>query len=164
MAKNCVYCSILLTAETETEDHVIAKSWFPDTTPGDVPHWVVPACRDCNNRFSRVEDDVRVQLAMCVDRKHAGAIGIVERALRSVAPQHGRDDNDRKIRELRQNRLLRGVRHFTEMPSHGVLPSFTDNFTKLGSRTAILIDAHELHMILKKWVRGLHYILNLRTV
>ena len=49
--EQCAYCLKLIPSTKMTADHVIAKSWYPVDTP-PVAKWKVPACGECNNRYS----------------------------------------------------------------------------------------------------------------
>lgn len=141
-----------------TIDHVIARSWYPSSTPPDTEKWKVPACRSCNNRFSRDEQDLLIRLAYCVDPKHPASQDIHVRAYRAMDPSQGKDERDRKKRLATRHRFLRDVRQVSELPTQGVLPSFRGNYD-LGSRTILLIRAKLMNAIIQKWTRGLHYVL-----
>ena len=151
----CLYC--LNEHSKLTRDHVFARSWYPDSTPPNIEKWEVPSCDACNNRFSQLEDDVRRWLAMCLDRSQPAAAGIVEKAFRSIDPNSGRSQTDGEIRHRKKIKLFQELHELDKMPSQGVLSSFRNNWEE-GSRMAILIPAEELDELVKKWVRGMHYI------
>jgi hypothetical protein len=50
-AKTCVYCTV--PESSATDDHVIARGFFPADKRGNLPK--VPACEPCNNRKSTLE-------------------------------------------------------------------------------------------------------------
>jgi hypothetical protein len=141
-----------------TNDHVIARSWYPGSTPPNTEKWKVPACRLCNNRFSRDEQDLFIRLAHCVDPKHPGSQDIHRRAKRAIDPSLGKNERDRKRRVATRQRFLRDLREVSGLPAQGVLPSFRGNFD-LGSRTIVLVRAKLINAIIEKWARGLHYVL-----
>src|SRR3546814_13047400 len=103
----CVYCLRLLTPALRTQDHVIARSWFPLSTPQNVEKWKVPSCRPCNHKFGKVEEDILHRLAMSLDRNDIAAAGIVETALRSIDPKQGKTTRDREHRQRKREKLRR---------------------------------------------------------
>lgn len=66
----CPYCLGAFPDAEMTDDHVIARSWFPAGTP-PVAKWQVRACQPCNNRKSALERDVLGRLAWCLDPKRS---------------------------------------------------------------------------------------------
>ena len=91
----CVYC--LRSVQEATEDHVIAQSWYPESTPENVEKWKVPSCRPCNTRYSKLEDDLKIRLAFCVDPSNPAAQGVYERARRALDPHMGKNPTDRRL-------------------------------------------------------------------
>lgn len=154
----CVYCLRVIGADEGTEDHVIARSWFPSTTPNNTQKWKVPACRACNNKFSRDEQDLLLRLAHCADPKHPAARDIYHTARRAIDLARSRDARDRARRESARRRFIGSVRDIAALPPGGVLPSFSGNYL-LGSRTAIVVPARLLNGVVDKWTRGLHFVL-----
>lgn len=158
MRVTCVYCHGAVGADEITEDHVIARSWFPSTTPNNTQKWKVPACRSCNNKFSRDEQDLLLRLAHCADPKHPAARDIYQAARRSIDLGRARDARDRARRESARRRFVGNVRDIAALPPGGVLPSFSGNYLR-GSRTAIVVPARLLNGVVEKWTRGLHFAL-----
>lgn len=152
----CVYCLRTLNKSEKTVDHVIATSWFPENTPPNIEKWQVPSCRDCNHKFSKIEEDVGLRMAMCLDRKNPAATGIVEKALRAIDPSQGKNEKDQLARKRKRQKLLAERHEMTRLPPSGVLPSFQANWD-IGSRTAFLVPADALHSLIKKWARGVHF-------
>ncbi len=146
----------MLNKSEKTVDHVIATSWYPETTPQNVEKWQVPSCRDCNHTFSKIEEDIGLRIAMCLDREDPAAAGIVEKALRAIDPSQGRDETDQLARQRKGQKLRAAMREMMSLPQSGVLPSFQTNWD-LGSRTVTLLPADDLHNLVKKWVRGVHF-------
>jgi len=156
--ETCVYCRASVHPDEITVDHVIARSWFPSTTPDNTEKWKVPACRSCNNKFSRDEQDLLLRLAHCADPKHPAASDIYTVARRSIDLSRARDARDRARRESARRRFVGSVRDIAALPSGGVLPSFSGNYFR-GSRTAIVVPARLLNGVVEKWTRGLHFVL-----
>lgn len=153
---SCVYCGRDVLQTAITRDHVIARAWYPDGTLHNLPKWKVPACRACNNDYSKLEQDSLVRLAHCLDPNHPASQGIYERARRAIDPTTATTEKERRFREKARQRFLQSVRELDEVPPDGALPSFIDNFHK-GSRIGILIGEKELQRLAEKWTRGLHY-------
>jgi hypothetical protein len=155
----CVYC--LRSVEEATEDHVIAQSWYPESTPENVEKWKVPSCRPCNTRYSKLEDDFKIRLAFCVDPANPAAQGVYERARRALDPHMGKNPTDRRLRRERKKKIYKDLLDFDTQPQ-GVLPFSAKNFDR-GSRLGILISK-DLDKLIEKWVKGLHFLLFSRYI
>ncbi len=151
----CTYCLKAIRATEATEDHVIARSWFPANTP-PIAKWKVPACNECNNRYGAAEQNTLCRLAWCIDPKDKSLRPIVERARRSIDPKQAKSPRDIMHRFNKRAAILGGVKQIFDPHGPGVLPSFRGNFWE-GSRTGIAIPAGDLEAIVEKWVRGIHF-------
>ena len=151
----CTYCLKDVPATEATEDHVIARSWYPANTP-PVTKWKVPACNECNNRYSAAEGSTLSRIALCMDPKDRSVGHIVQRALRSFDPKQANSARDAMHRFNKREALRQDLHQISDPKARGVLPSFRENFEK-GSRTGIFIPADALHEVVKKWVRGIHF-------
>lgn len=149
-----MYC--LTKVAKVTDDHVFAKSWYPSTTPKNLERWKVPACSNCNNKFSRVEEVVLHRLAMCVDDSHPAAEGILEKALRSIDARLGTNGTDETARRKKREKLMREIIHLEKLPEIGLLPFSAANWD-CGPRVAVPIPAGEMDDLVRKWVRGVHF-------
>lgn len=151
----CAYCRKALTEKSQlTSDHVLARSWYPGDTPA-VEKWQVPACHECNSRYSRMEDDVLTRLALCLDPEKPELKKIIESALRSMDPREGRNAADAWRRLRRKWTMRNEARDIWNPEMRGLLPSFRNNFYK-GSRKGILISADALRAVVQKWIYGIH--------
>ena len=151
----CTYCLKDVPASEATEDHVIARSWYPANTP-PVAKWKVPACDECNNRYSAAEGSTLSRIALCMDPKDRSVGHIVRRALRSFDPKQAKSARDAMHRFNKREALRQDVVQILDPKAQGVLPSFRENFGK-GSRTGILISGEALHKVVEKWIRGIHF-------
>ncbi len=151
----CTYCLKDVPATEATEDHVIARSWYPANTP-PVAKWKVPACNECNNRYSAAEGSTLSRIALCMDRKGRSVSHIVRRARRSFDPKQAKSPRDAMHRFNKRQALGRDVEQILDPKAQGVLPAFRENFGE-GSRTGILIPADDLEAVVEKWVRGIHF-------
>ena len=151
----CTYCLKDVPASKATEDHVIARSWYPANTP-PVAKWKVPAFDECNNRYSAAEGSTLSRIALCMDPKDRSVGHIVRRALRSFDPKQAKSARDAMHRFNKREALRQDVVQILDPKAQGVLPSFRENFGK-GSRTGILIPGEALHKVVEKWIRGIHF-------
>ncbi len=151
----CTYCLKDVPATEATEDHVIARSWYPANTRL-VAKWKVPACNECNNLYSAAEGSTLSRIALCMDPKDRSVGHIVRRALRSFDPKQANSARDAMHRFNKREALRQDLQQISDPMARGVLPSFRENFGK-GSRTGILIPAAGLDEVVEKWVRGIHF-------
>lgn len=152
----CVYCLAEIEKGRITKDHVIARAWFPNSTPANTEKWKVPSCSPCNNLYSKLEDDIGLRIALCIDPDDPAARGIWDKARRSIEPSAARNALDRHKRSGRRKKLFGELREVGELPQHGVIPSFADNWGK-GSRLLVTVPATPLNKLVTKWIRGIHY-------
>ena len=158
----CVYCLAEVESKQITNDHVIARAWYPKSTPQNIEKWKVPACWRCNNNYGRLEQEVLLRLAMCLDRNDPAAAGIVDNAFRSVDPAAVTSAKEKRIRLARRSKLIADTKQLDSIPDRAILPSFRKNFD-IGSRTGILIPAKDLNAVVEKWARGFDYVLPILT-
>jgi hypothetical protein len=152
----CVYCRKDFPHASLTRDHVIAGSWYPQSTPQTVQRITALSCRPCNtDRYSANERYLFLRLAACVDPKLPGAEGIWEKAKRTMDVARAQDDKERAHRQGAREAMGRGAFEMENIPDSGVLPSFAQNFD-MGSRTAMVIRADALDSIAEKWGLGVH--------
>src|SRR5713101_3511088 len=119
----CVYC--LQTFEVRSWDHVMPRSWYPDTTPSDLERWQVPSCTPCNAAHGRNEEDLLLRLMMCFGNDDARAAGIPQRIIRSIDPRRARNNRDARARAARHRGL--GQDMFTASTAGsgaGLIPNF----------------------------------------
>ncbi len=160
--RQCIYCLGEFPRAQITDDHIIAGSWYPATTPSTVQRWTAPACLDCNNHFSSIERYVHTRLAFCVDPTYPAAAGMWDNAKRSIDPKQAHGDRDRKQRALQRRAFQRDMTELQQLPPH-TLPFSITNFEK-GSRCGINIDANKINPLVEKWARGIHYRIHGRSV
>jgi hypothetical protein len=152
--RECPYCLREFPDKEMTDDHVIARSWFPAKTP-PVAKWKVRCCQACNNEKSAVEADVLGRLAWCLDPKRSDLADITARARRSIDPRRGKTPREIMHRFNRREAMRRSVVDIRSGGDPGVLPYFIENF-EAGSRTGIEISAESLDGLVQMWVRGIH--------
>lgn len=150
----CVHCRKAV--QDLTWDHVFPLGWYPDTTPKNLEKWKVPACHACNAEYGELERDLLVRLGLCVPPESAKGAGIAEKVLRSLRPESGRSDRDRRIRAAERARVLRELIPFRTPPLEGVLPGLgVQPQVYYPEYAGILIPSGSLERLGEKIVRGL---------
>ena len=159
----CVYCLRNMPAKTLTRDHVIAKAWYPASTPPNTERWKVDSCKQCNHDFGEIEQEMLIRFGLCLDPDDTASASIVQKAMASINPDLGKTVKESRARQALRVRILRDVQQVDTRPTKGVLPDFGRNWDR-GSRHIVLVPARELHQIIRKWVRGLHYLVSERLI
>ena len=87
-----------------TEDHVIPRAWSGNAKAAAAPKLKVPACRPCNNRFSKVERELSVAFGLTTWTDDELMSDLAASAARSVKPSAARNerDKDRRLMALRK--------------------------------------------------------------
>jgi hypothetical protein len=152
--RECPYCLDKFPDAEMTDDHVIARSWFPAKTP-PLAKWKVRSCRPCNNEKSALERDVLGRLALCLDPDDPDLADIIARARRSMNPGSAMTEREFMHRFNRREAIHRSLIDVHSKSAPGMLPYFTGNFDA-GLRTGIKVPAQSLDGLVQKWVRGIH--------
>lgn len=161
--RQCVYCLGEFPRAQMTDDHVIGRAWYPDTTPATVKRLTAPACKNCNNnRYAAMERYALVRLAMCIDTTDPAAAGIYGKAMRSIDPAAAKGDKDKRHRKQQREAFMRDLLPIDGV-SKGVLPFSARNF-EAGSRTGLKIGAQQLDSLIEKWVRGFYFCIHGRPM
>ena len=153
----CIHCRERMVKPTK--DHVFPDSWYPVSTPPKIQRWTAPSCERCNHEFGEMEKELFVRLALCVDPRKTGALGLSKRAVRSFgvdAP--GISTEERRHREALRDRIRAEVKPYSSEAQKHALPG-------LDSRPGFLVEqllhvdipADMMHAVLKKIVRGVEY-------
>lgn len=157
----CVHC--LGWFSYLTDDHVFPKSWYPDTTPEEMPKWKVPSCKSCNSSLGKIEEDLMLRLGLCVNRKSARASGISEKVLRALDTDAADGKRDKYYRQKTREKILKEMISLPEIPI-GILPNFgpKNNFSK--THRGIKIPERELKDLGEKIIRGHQYVIEKKYV
>lgn len=155
----CVYC--LQEFDQLTWDHILPKSWYPDRS-NNVEKWKVPACNSCNNKFGKIEKDLFLRLAMCIEPNDPNTSGIVDRAFRSINPAEASNEKDRVHRLAARGKLMRNIKFSSEISSEKLLPNFepTPGAIYAGNLGIPMFEMNqeEIDFLANKIVRGFVYI------
>ncbi|MGE3424715.1 MAG: hypothetical protein AB7N24_21920 [Dehalococcoidia bacterium] len=141
-----------------TDDHLIPRSWYPDSTPAQLEKWHFPACRECNASLGVDEKRILQIFGLCLDPLDVRAEGIPDRVLRSLDPKRAGNEHDRGARKSERAKILRKL-----LPA----PTMARYFPGLGPKDsgidprnnapAIQLDAHDteaFQRVGRKLVRG----------
>jgi len=142
----CVYC--LSSFDKLQWDHVFPRLWYSTTTPQDLEKWKVPCCNDCNQRYSKLEQDLLIRLGLGVGRKDPGAQGIAEKAVNSMR---------------RQGQTKKLLEEITRLKAEPIPPqSLLANFGPYGNdqQYPISIPNGELEAFVRKLIRGINYLID----
>lgn len=152
----CVHC--LKDDVQRTWDHVFPKGWYPDSTPPNLEKWQIPACLKCNQRYGKLEDDLFIRLAMCINPTMAQAAGIAEKALRALNPRSAKNAKDAAHRYKRALKFKRLLKPVAEVPQGSVLPTFPGEPESPDARYGIRIPSASLQALVEKISRGIFFI------
>jgi hypothetical protein len=141
-----------------TWDHVFPKSWYPKTTRPNLEKWKIPACSKCNLEYGRLEEDLLVAFALCLDPDDPDTADVVARGLRAIDPNAGRNGKDRQKRSARRTRILSQILDPAKVPPESVIPHFGHDEIPAGETGGVLIRAAHLRRLSEKIVRGITYI------
>jgi hypothetical protein len=158
----CVHCGQALAEKTK--DHVFPKSWYPETTPGEVQRWTVPSCGPCNNKLGNTERELFIRLALCVDPRKAEALGLSAKAMRSMGiGAEGLSPEEAAARRALKLKIIASTEPYkagTEtFPGMGPHPGFPEE-----KQLQIGIPERMLRGVAEKVVRGCEYVLGNRII
>jgi hypothetical protein len=63
---------------------VFPASWYPDSTSPTVQRWTAPSCPRCNRELGRLERDLLIRMALCLDPREQASLGLAARVFRSL--------------------------------------------------------------------------------
>ena len=143
----------------DTKDHLIPRSWYPDSTPPNLTKWTFPSCNRCNNEFSRVEDELLFVFGMCMEPEDARAAGIPDRVLRAIDSDAGRTPRDREARSARRKRVQESITHTASPPTEAILPGFgVQPGKEYPFYSAIQIPVDSIGKVVRKLAKGLTFL------
>src|SRR6266700_4302217 len=152
----CVHC--LKEGVELTSDHMFPKSWYPDATPENLEKWQFPSCFACNQRYSKIEDDLRNRFALTLDSKNPASVGLADAAMRAMAPKAGRDEKDAAARAARGRKMLGEMFKGEQIQEDQIMPGLEERWGRpKAEQQAINIPRGSLDAMTEKIVRGLVY-------
>ncbi len=153
----CVHC--LKEVPKRNWDHVFPQGWYPDTTPENLEKWKIPTCKNCNDEYGRIEDDLGIVLSACINPKSTQASGIWKKTLRALSHSHGKNSKDKQARERKKLKLLGNILKGEDIPSQGTYPGLEERWGRPhNEQAALLVPAKHLQKLAEKIVKGLAFI------
>ena len=151
----CAYCGSA--SNDLTEDHVIPRAWSGNAEAAAAPKLKVPACRPCNNRFSKVERELAVAFGLTTWTDDELMGHLAASAARSVKPSAARNEKDRERRLL----AMRKLQHkqilpwsvVDEHPDSVLMGTVVDR----SEQFAINVSGDALHTMAEKIARGVWF-------
>jgi hypothetical protein len=153
-AIRCPYCGNWYPRAEIQVEHVIASSWYPKNVPKRFQRIVVPACKYCNSRLGKIEQDILPRLALCLDSENPSVHEIIASLKRACDPTYARNPRDADKREKRRTRLLKDLIDVSDLRPQKLMPFTQVNIEKGSSRGILLPTTFD--QIVAKWVRGVH--------
>jgi hypothetical protein len=153
----CVHC--LCDPVERNWDHVFPRSWYPDTSPGNLYKWQIPSCIPCNRELGAIEEDFLRRVGLCLDPNDPASRSIVENALRSMRPEAAKNERDRNIRAGLRKRVLSEVLEGDAIPNTGIFPGLGERWKRpREEQAAVLVPAEFFPRLTEKIVRGIFYV------
>lgn len=156
----CVHC--LRDVDAITDDHLFPRSWYPTTTPQNIEKWKFPACVGCNREYGKLEEQLRLLFAACVDPEADAAAGIWAKALDSINPSKARSPLDALKRKNARNRFFKRIRKADPTWANSAIPEIHADRPK--GNLALLVPVQETHKFIEKLVRGAIFLTEQRYV
>ena len=153
----CIHC--LRWHKELTWDHVFPKAWYPTTTSAELYKWQVPSCRECNRIYGKLEEELLIRLALCVDPADPRCAGIVEKGLRAIDPRHGKDEKDARARLAKRHQILRESFRGENIPLQAAYPNFGKHeHIPIEEQMAVTIKEESVRKLSEKIVKGIFYL------
>ena len=157
----CVHCHALLTPSTTTKDHIFPSSWYPASTPQNLAKWTVPSCKACNERYSRIEEELLTRFTLCLDPKAEAAVGLYDRVKRSINLEDAPNQREAKIRKAKLRKL--NLTYLTNeeiqrVPAANFLPGFGPFSNDISpDKLAVIIPFDFINSYIEKLCKGLAF-------
>ena len=100
----CVHC--LKEGVERNWDHVLPKSWYPETTPADMEKWQIPSCIACNDRYGKLERDLIGRLGLTLDAKNPSFRWTCREGIARHQPDAATSEGDATARDARAKKIL----------------------------------------------------------
>ncbi len=149
----CIHC---FSAAAVEADHLIPKSWYPDTTPADLNRPTVPSCKTCNRKLGRIEGKLFFRFALMLDPDDPASSGLADRAIRSVDPSVGRNEQDTRSRDSQNRTLNKELFDGANLPPSSFLRGFEPN-PAINDVPSLPFPETELAQFIRKLVKGIAY-------
>jgi len=151
--KKCIHC---LTEEGPfNDDHVFPSSWYPENTPAEIIRPTAPSCVDCNNKLSKIEENLLRVFSFGFSPNENGHKRIYERMKRSISASAGKNERDKKFRNETKRKFFRKFYPVSAFPRNSIVnpQDYKIEIDSLG----IIFPVDELELFLKKISKGIIY-------
>ncbi|HEX2826050.1 MAG TPA: hypothetical protein VHP37_06870 [Burkholderiales bacterium] len=156
----CVHC--LATVDAITDDHLFPRAWYPAVMPHTLEKWTVPACRACNHEYGRIEEDLLLRFAACLNPDGPATERILMTVRNSMDHKRAtsRLDALKRIKKRRRfEKLIKPVEQATDLRR---VPEIGPVQPK--DRFAIVVSAASIRRFVEKLVRGTVYLTENRYI
>jgi hypothetical protein len=138
---------------------VFPEAWYPDSTPPNLQKWQIPSCEPCNTEYGKLEDDLLLTLACCVDPHVAETSGLYQKALRSINPELAKNDRDRSARAARGKWLRSKLVQGTDISESRIYPDLGERWGRsIEQVQGVEIPFISLSRLAEKIVRGIYFL------
>lgn len=121
--------------------------------------WTAPSCLKCNSDYGKLEQDLLIRFGLCLNPTDPAAKGIVDKALRSIKPEFGRNPKDRKARLKKQKEILGEMLRFPQVPDHGIFPNFGPvHVAGPDGYLGVRLDKNKIEKVAAKIIRGVAFV------
>lgn len=152
----CVHC--LRLTDHEEADHVFPRSWNPETTSTAVQRWTAPSCPVCNRELGKLEEDLLIRIALCLDPRSAAARGLLPKVLRSMGLDvDDLSNREARIRMARRAKLSRELLPRLAGYERSRIPGLGPNEIEQQTSKVLPIPTAGLAILAEKVVRGCEY-------
>lgn len=117
--------------------------------------WVVPSCMDCNSALANHEQRVFECWGTSLHPDHHCSKGVIEPLLRSMNPNTGKTEREKKFRERKGSRFIAKTKTAAEILQTGqFLPTASRVNLKEGGTIGTLLDETSGYAVARKLCRG----------
>ncbi len=151
----CAHC--LNDFDELTSDHVFPQGWYPDSTPDYLEKWQMPSCVECNNKYSKIESELLIQLGLAIEPDAYKASGISEKVIRAISAEYGKSEKDKLARLNKRKKVIKQLLPPGTIDLQNVLNVEKHN-NDYRFLPGIPVDSEYLIALGKKLVKGLTYV------
>jgi hypothetical protein len=125
----------------------------------------MPSCSECDQKYGKIETDLRLRLALGIDPNARESLGVPQRVHRSFNPAEARNANERRARQRQFEKLQNAVIPLNLVQRENILPKFGPfRDTPIEDLIPIGVPTLEWQAFGEKLVRGSAYVLERRYI
>ncbi len=158
----CVYC--LRYFEELTSDHIFPQAWYLDAPQKGLSKLQVPACYDCNQKWSKTEDKLFAYLGLCVDPTDPIYSDVAGKAVRSAKRSCAKNKRNGTIRKKRLQKIMGDVIPSENIPKQSIVPGFGFQTSfEPNEQMGVKVPSEQFNAFGEKLIRGISYICRHKT-